>query len=420
MTPIKTSSKQTTRLHAPSCLVSYGIDDFVGAQTPGILKDRALKFQRKFTPAKSVRMCGRGVLKKYEKADVCVYDDRSVSFAGLSSCGAHYCLRCATKARKDHAEAIMKGLNQALKEGQKVWFGTLTIASTEMEKQVELMRSSWRAFQLHLDRELRKLNIRTSIYKAYDFTINENKRENQALHLHIHFAITAPDSEELEAVLNGARRFFVRKVRKEGGSAVEVAQQIEPARDADAVAFYVAKLVKELANSSTKTKKAKVGGGLSLVPWIYKVMDLEQEDEKKFLKCVRIYRRVVKALKDLRIFSSTKAFRELVNRAGEVYSEPEKQKAVVYELQLGPRALSALAELNRLNEFGEKLSRAVFSEDARFQYWLIVVEQYAQASLDQRADDFDLEEWKSAWVHLLRCFGSKMLVDRSAYFSLAS
>jgi len=150
------------------------------------------------------------------------------------------------------------------------------------------------------------------------------------------------------------------------------------------------------------------------------VMDLEQEDEKKFLKCVRIYRRVVKALKDLRIFSSTKAFRELVNRAGEVYSEPEKQKAVVYELQLGPRALSALAELNRLNEFGEKLSRAVFSEDARFQYWLIVVEQYAQASLDQRADDFDLEEWKSAWVHLLRCFGSKMLVDRSAYFSLAS
>ena len=120
-----------------------------------------------------------------------------------------------------------------------------------MAKQVGLMRDAWRAFQLRLNRELGKLGIETSIYKAYDFTINENKRASSALHLHIHFVFVAPDHDGVDAVLNGARQFFVRKVRKSGGSAVEIAQQIEPARDAEAVAFYTAKLVKELSNSAT-------------------------------------------------------------------------------------------------------------------------------------------------------------------------
>lgn len=413
MTQIKTSSNQTARLHEPSTFITYGIGDFLEPQTAGIRKDKALQFQRTYTPSKNVRMCGRGVLKKYEKADVCVYEDRSVSFAGLSSCGAHYCVHCASNARKSHAEAIMIGLNQALKEGKKIWFGTLTIASCEMEKQVELMRDAWRAFQLRLNRELGKLGMETAIYKAYDYTINENKRASSALHLHIHFVLVTPDQAVVEDVLRGARQFFVRKVRKSGGSAVEIAQQIEPARDADAVAFYTAKLVKEVANSGTKTKTAKVGGGLSLVPWIYKVS--QETDEKKFKKNVEIYRRVVKALSGLRIFSKTKAFGELMNRAGEINEEPKEEKAIVFTISVGPRALSALAEINRLNEFGEKLSRAVFAErGSRLKAWLVVVEQYATASLQQQADDFDLEDWKNAWLHLLNCFGSNILLDRSA------
>jgi hypothetical protein len=418
MTPNKTSSKQTTRLHELSNFIQYGKGDFESSQTLGIRKDKALKFQRTYTPSKNVRMCGRGVLKKYERADISVYEDRSVSFAGLSSCGAHYCAHCASNARKNHAEAIGKGLNQALKEGKKIWFGTLTIATCEMAKQVGLMRDAWRAFQLRLNRELGKLGIETSIYKAYDFTINENKRASSALHLHIHFVFVAPDHDGVEAVLNGARQFFVRKVRKSGGSAVEIAQQIEPARDAEAVAFYTAKLVKELSNSATKTKTAKVGGGLSLVPWIYKVS--QETDEKKNKKNVRIYRSVVKALTGLRIFSKTKAFGELIKRAGEITEEPKEEKAIVYTISVGPRALSALAEINRLNEFGEKLSRAVFSENPRLKLWLLLVEEYATASLKQEANDFLLDEWKDAWLHLLRTFGSNKFVDRSHYLASAA
>ena len=408
-----TQQKPTTPEKAPSNsapLSFNGVGDFEGTQSAEILKDRVSAFQHLYSPNKSVRLCGRGVLKKYDQAEIVVWKDRSVSFAGLSSCGAHYCVKCASKSRESHAKAMVKGLNQAVKEGNNVWFGTLTVATCEMEKQVELMRGAWRAFNLRLKRELDKVNVPLSIYKAYDFTINENKREKEALHLHIHFVLVLPPQEEMKDLLSESVRFFVRKVRKLGGNAVSVAQEIELAQDMDAVAFYCAKLVKEVSNTATKTKKAKVGGGLSLVPWLNKVVQVE--DQKKFRKCVRIYRNLQSALKDLRIFSRTKAFGELVARS-EHKEEPKEEKAFVYALSVGPRCLVALARTHRMNEFGKMLSDAVFSESPRLKAWLKRVEITAEASLREEADDYSLSDWANCWDALFRAYGSYRWTDRT-------
>ena len=369
------------------------------AQSPKNRADLALKFQRDHSPSKSVRLCGKGVLKKYDSTTISVFETEgktNVSFSGISSCGAHYCVRCARKERAHHAKQIGLGLNHAIELGHKVFLGTFTLGSCEMNLQVAHLRKAYSATTQFLRREFDKLGFPLMIYKAYDFTINENKKESSALHLHLHFALITPDVPGVEDVLERAQRFYVRKIRKLGGSAVEVAQEIAPARSADAVGAYVAKLVNEVANTADKTSRAKVGGGLSLVPWIYKISNEPTTDKR-----VRIYRRVINALKGLRIFSSTKAFRDMSATQSANQDAESDKKEPLFQIELGARAYSALAETNRLNEFSDRLSKAVSSQVPADVQFLETLKSISAFSLHQKADDFLLDDWVEVWNALL-------------------
>jgi len=68
---------------------------------------------------------------------------------------------------------------------------------------------------------------------------------------------------------------------------------------------------------------------------------------------------------------------------------------------LGARAYSALAETNRLNEFSDRLSKAVSSNLAADFQFLETLKSISAFSLHQKADDFLLEDWMEVWHALL-------------------
>jgi hypothetical protein len=84
-------------------------------------------------------------------------------------------------------------------------------------------------------------------------------------------------------------------------------------------------------------------------------------------------------------------------------AEDDKNKPV-FQIELGARAYSALAETNRLNEFSDRLSKAV-SSNTDFQF-LETLKSISAFSLHQKADDFLLDDWVEVWHALLNKVGS--------------
>ena len=193
-----------------------GVISFSDDQT----KDKCLIFQRKYSPLKGQRLCGLAVLPNRSNVELNIYENGSASFNGTSTCSSPTCVCCYAQSRREHTELVENTLKVASAVGSDVRFLTFTMKRTSLPRQIELSQEAWKRTKSKLDREFKKINLKYSLSKSYDISINPDQYHYG--HLHIHAVITykreQPEHNHLkiQSILTNLKSFWCDCINKLG------------------------------------------------------------------------------------------------------------------------------------------------------------------------------------------------------------
>ena len=355
-----------------------GVISFSNDQT----KDKCLIFQRKYSPLKGQRLCGLAVLPNRSNVELNIYENGSASFNGTSTCSSPTCVCCYAQSRREHTELVENTLKVASAVGSDVRFLTFTMKRTSLPRQIELSQEAWKRTKSKLDREFKKINLKYSLSKSYDISINPDQYHYG--HLHIHAVLTykrdQPEHHHLkiQSILTNLKSFWCDCINKLGWKANLSAQDVRIVSSTDALARY---LSKEYGFGAGKDQ-----GILNTIARI------ESECSKGNFENLQLYKRFIRALKGLRWFSHNKRAREMAELVQE-HSEPEEPP--IYQIFLPSKSYQGLAEAGLTHRIKGLIASWVLSQkEDDFQN---LMELELDLELHRR---MSVEDWSVFWSNI--------------------
>jgi hypothetical protein len=348
------------------------------------VKDKCLVFQRKYSPSKSQRLCGLSALPTRDDVVLNVYETGSASWTGTTTCGSPTCVECFAASRREHTELIQRTLTKAVELGSEVRFLTFTTSKTSLPKQIRLLRDAWKRTKAKLDRDFGKVNLKYSLNKAFDITLNKEDRFYG--HIHIHCLLTfKPETPEhnhnaIHSILTNLKSYWCESIIKFGGRALLSAQDVTIVTSTDALPRY---LTKEVSFGAGKDR-----GLLSTIA------SIEEEVSNGDTSGINFYRRFIRALSGLRWFSHNKHARSL---AEGVLLDVDEQEPI-YELRLPVKCYQGLQEAGLGNRVKQRVSQLVFSTSQKDYEQLQSLELSLFLLSEWRIDAPSIEEWSKYWL----------------------
>ena len=116
---------------------------------------------------------------------------------------------------------------------------------TSLPRQIALSQEAWKRTKSKLDREFKKINLKYSLSKSYDITINPDQYHYG--HLHIHAVVTFKrdqpehDPIKIQSILTNLKSFWCDCIIKLGWKANLSAQDVTIATSTDALPRYLSK-----------------------------------------------------------------------------------------------------------------------------------------------------------------------------------
>lgn len=301
----------------------------------------ALQTQRKYSPHRTMRLCGKGLQYHNESGIVtCAISENGVSVRGVAFCQSPFCVTCMGYQRTQRRKKIEKGLIQARRHDYPAYFVTLTIERTnDIEKQVKDLFYGWKLLQDRLSYRMKKQGVKVFMVRNLDITF---KPESHAIfHTHLHCIVILDqemkpftDRKTKKKITNFSdflKNSWVAIQTKKNIKCSLQGQHIEKVENDKKLSRYVSKfegLACELSYFAHKTGKnnklcKKSIGYMELLGFVHK------ENEK----CISVYKQFLLAMHGCR----TVAFSRNWNTKEEIEIDGKKEE-IITEILLLPFA----------------------------------------------------------------------------------
>lgn len=222
-------------------------------------KYRLIAGQRMYSGHKSMRLCGTGVRKDLEFAEVKL-NNGNASYSGLTFCGNPFCFNCClTKQREVERTALQVIRHKSVKGS---WFITLTIPKEgSVKNKLRILNDIFRRWFRSIERVGKQLispDFKMSYLRAMDLTCNPYEQSSYTTHLHIHSVVIASHHWDWAEIGKEKWQKFASKLNIAVSLKAQDVQEIDrSAIDEFKVSNYLFKnLAAELIRSDTKVSKS--------------------------------------------------------------------------------------------------------------------------------------------------------------------
>ena len=272
------------------------------------LKWSALRLQRRYAPAKGMKLCGLVPIETNEQFRVSIVKEKGkpAKYANRMLCKSFWCPHCSDVFREEKRETLRSGLNHSIETGKFIYFVTFTIPKSfgTVEEKFKGISGVITKLWNRLRNKSKRDGFKIWTVKGLDLTVNDNNVN--PFHLHSHSVIiTDKEVPNLDKWVWCRYETLMSKIKCNVKEAGFDFQRVNTNKKLDS---YLVKNWSSLAQELTTTdKEGHYQGSLGWLKWLTKI-SVNPTDKQ-----VQLYRSFLTAAKRKRTFDLSRHFKELVD-----------------------------------------------------------------------------------------------------------